>query len=209
MCDALSRAACTLHFQCILGPSAIPTSSRRIIQCLLFACGAAQPVGWMQTLTRFGIVCCRPDFAAVPPQGAGCTEAPLQTSGRFTPAARRVTQVVLVGGATHMPQVRDLVARVTGIQPQARELPLLRWDGVPSHSILPLYSITRRYMHLVCRPRWILRMLWRWGQRCLEESWRVLSQAVQSWQMDLTAGTCMPEPAASAHNPAACCMAEC
>lgn len=46
-----------------------------------------------------------------------------QEGGRFGPKARRITQVVMVGGATAMPQVQDFVGAVTGIQPQARPSP--------------------------------------------------------------------------------------
>jgi molecular chaperone DnaK len=47
--------------------------------------------------------------------------APVAAKGadRFAPDPRRVTQVVLVGGATRMPAIREFVAAVTGIEPQA------------------------------------------------------------------------------------------
>ena len=90
----------------------MPACHQRVCS-MLHAHGAA-------LLTCFGVLRCRPDPADVRLAGAGCPDGPLQIGDRFAPAARRVTQVVLVGGATRMPQVRELVGRVTGLPLQAR-----------------------------------------------------------------------------------------
>ena len=81
-------------------------------------------------------------------------------------------------------------------------LACLRYNHTPAALSQHLIG---RLMHLLCRQRWIQRIVWRWEQRCMEGSWRVPLLTDLSLQMDLTAGTCMPEPAASVRSPIARC----
>ena len=76
----------------------------------------------------------------------------------------------------------------------------LGWLHTLPHLPLP-QSLRARSAHLPCRRQWTLRIVWRWEQQSTEGSWRVPSRMALSWQMGLTAGTCMPEPVASAHDP--------
>ena len=61
----------------------------------------------------------RPAEAGAGPAVEHADPSAAHGAGRFAPEPRRVTQVVLVGGATRMPAIREFVATLTGIQPQA------------------------------------------------------------------------------------------